>query len=83
LNELRSLSKKNQRLYLNKRKNYECDFEKIVMDMKAKGFFEGLDTKIVTYGLLGMLNWVVKWYKNTGPLTIKEISNIFYKMVTK
>ena len=36
-------------------------FKKIIAEMKAKGYFNGLDTKIVTFGLLGMLNWVAKW----------------------
>lgn len=81
LNEFRSLSKKNKTVYLEKRKKYERDFEKIIVEMKTKGYFNGLDTKIVTFGILGMLNWVVKWYKKVGPLTTGEISNIFYKMI--
>jgi len=82
LNELRSLSKKNQAIYLKKRKKYEKDFEKILKAMKTKGYFAGLNTKIATFGLLGMLNWTVKWYKKDGPLTMKEVSNIFYRMIT-
>jgi AcrR family transcriptional regulator len=83
LNELRSLSRRNQTIYLRKRKKYGKDFEDIIKEMKTKGFFKGLDTKIVTFGVLGMLNWATKWYKNDGPLTIKEVSNIFYRMITQ
>ena len=83
LNELRNLSKKSQRTYLEKRRRYGKHFEKIIGEMQTKGFFSGLDTKIVTYGLLGMLNWVLKWYKRDGPLTIDEISNIFYRLIIK
>lgn len=83
LYELRNLSEKNRNIYLGKRKRYEKDFERIIKEMKAEGFFRGLNTKMVTYGILGMLNWVAKWYKKEGPLSPKEISDIFYKMVTK
>jgi len=81
LNEIRSLSKKNRSIYLRKRKRYEKDFIKIVMEMKRKGHFEGLDTRIVTFGILGMLNWVVKWYRKEGGLTVKKIGNIFGEII--
>lgn len=83
LYELRSLSKKNQAIYLKKRKKYERGFEKIIIEMKAKEYFNGLDTKIVTYGLLGMLNWVTKWYKKDGPLAMSDIAEIFYRMTVQ
>lgn len=83
LNEFRSLPKKNQTIYLEKRKKYEKNFEKIIGEMKKRGFFNGLDKKIVTFGVLGMLNWTVKWYKNDGRLNVKEVSDIFHKMITQ
>ena len=83
LNELRGLSRKNQKEYLTKRKRYQKDFEKIIEGMKGEGYFQGLDPKIVTAGILGMLNWTARWYKKTGRLTIEEISDNFYRMVTK
>jgi len=83
LNETRNLSKKYRAVYLEKRKKYGKNFETIVMEMKAKGYFRGLDTEVVTFGILGMLNWVVKWYKTTGPLSIKEIADIFCRMLMK
>jgi AcrR family transcriptional regulator len=82
LNELRNLSKKNQAVYLKKRKKYERDFEKIITEMQGNGYFKGLDTKIVTFGILGMLNWVVKWYKKREDKDIKEVSSIFYRLIT-
>lgn len=83
LSSLTSLSKKNQAIYLKKRKKYEKDFEKIIREMKGKGYFNGLDTRIVTFGVLGMLNWVTKWYKKGGLLTISEVAKVFYRMTVK
>jgi hypothetical protein len=79
LNEIRSLSKQNRAMYMKKRKKYERDFRKIVEEMKTKGYFGGLDLKIVTFGILGMLNSVLKWYRVNGPLNMEEISDIFIK----
>lgn len=83
LNEFRNLPKENQKEYLKKRKKYERDLGKIIAEMKLKGHFNGLDTKIITLGILGMVNWVPKWFKNDGSLSINEISNIFYRMLVK
>jgi len=83
LNQIGNLSKKNQQIYLMKRKSYEKDLEKIVVGMRKRGCFKGLDTKIVTLGLLGMVNWVAKWFRSDGRLTIKDISNIFNAMITE
>ena len=81
LNELDGFSKKNQRIFLGERKKYEKNFEKIITEMKRKGYFKRLDTKIVTFSLLGVLNWVPKWYRSDGRLPIEKISNIFYKII--
>jgi len=81
LNEIRNLSNKNRWVYIEKRKNYEKEFMKIILEMKSKGHFKGLNPKIVTLGLLGMLNWSVKWYRKNGPLSLVEISNIFYRII--
>jgi len=81
LNDLKSLSEKNRKIHLAKIKKYEEDFEEIVRGMKKEGFFKGLDPKIVTFGILGMVNWVTRWFRPNGPLTIEEISDIFYRML--
>jgi AcrR family transcriptional regulator len=81
LNELGNLSKKNKAIYLDKKRRYAVDFEQIIADMKTKGHFNGLDTRIVANGLREMLNGVIKWFKNNGTLTIEQISSVFYRMI--
>jgi len=81
LNEIRNLSKKNRSVYMKQRKSYEEEFTRIIRTMKSKGHFKGLDPKIVTLGLLGMLNWTVKWYRKNGALNLPEISNVFYRIM--
>ena len=31
--------------------------------------------------ILGMVNWIYKWYKKTGEKTIEEISDIFIDLI--
>jgi AcrR family transcriptional regulator len=83
LNELKILPPKYRKVYMQKRKNYEKYFKQIVAETKGKGYFKGLNSKIVTFGILGMLNSIPRWYKAGGPLTIKEVSDILFKMIVK
>jgi TetR/AcrR family transcriptional regulator, cholesterol catabolism regulator len=83
LDQIRSLPQKHQSMALKERKKYEKNFEKVIVEMKRKGYFEGLDKEIVTLGVLGMLNWVPMWFRRDGRLSIKEISTIFYKFIVE
>ena len=81
--EIRFLSNKNRRKYLNTRKYYASCFGQIIKEINESNdrYFKGLDTKIVNFGVLGMCNWVAKWYKESGPFKIEEIAETFYKMI--
>ena len=85
LAEMHFLSERNKQKYLRNRKYYEECFLKIVDEMKAsdKIYFAGQDSKIVVYGILGMCNWVVKWYKREGFYEPEKIADIFYQMITQ
>ena len=81
--EIRFLSEKNRQEYLETRKYYASFFEQIIDEIKDSEsiYFSGLDTKIVTFGILGMCNWMVKWFNGSGPFNTKDISDIFCKMI--
>ena len=86
LNEIKSLSPENRKKYYYKRKQYELLFENIIWEVqtdKKSPLFEGLDSKIVTLAILGMCNWIIKWYNDSGPLKPNEIFQIFYSILTK
>ncbi|OPX34110.1 MAG: hypothetical protein B1H11_11445 [Desulfobacteraceae bacterium 4484_190.1] len=81
--EIRFLSAKNRRKYIESRKYYASVFKQIIDEIKESdsGCFSGLDTKIVTFGILGMCNWMVKWFKGSGPFNARDIADIFLKMI--
>ncbi len=84
LNEIRFLSNKNKKKYLDTRKSYATCFKKIIDEIQQSNpiKFKGLDSKIVTFGILGMCNWVVKWYKGSEKYKIEDISDMFYRLIT-
>jgi AcrR family transcriptional regulator len=80
--EVRHLSSKRKKLYIQLRKRYAYCFEKIIQEIKTKeNGFESLNCKIVTYGILGMCNWLSQWYKKDGSCSIEQISSVFYGMI--
>jgi len=83
--EIRFLSDEKRKEYLETRKYYASCFEQIVNEIKGgdSGLFEGLDSKIVTFGILGMSNWTIKWLSGSGRLSTDEVAAVFYKMITR
>ena len=78
--EFRSFSRKKQVRFTDERKEYERLFEMIVKEVQREGPLKGLNSKIVTFGIVGMSNWLIHWYKE-GPsyLSPQEIAETFYR----
>ncbi len=74
-----ALSPDRFRIVEDKRDLYVDMFEGIIREGIEKGYFRKdlFDPKIVTFALLGMCNWVVKWFSSSGRLKPYEISDIF------
>ncbi|MDY7035280.1 MAG: TetR/AcrR family transcriptional regulator [Thermodesulfobacteriota bacterium] len=85
ISETGYLSTKNQKKILKIRKNYTECIKRIVDEIKKtdKGYFKGMDTSIVAYGILGMCIWVGRWYKKGYAFKPEQISHIFYRMLTQ
>lgn len=83
--EIRYLSGSNKRKYMRSRKQYESCLIRLIDQVKRQNSenFKGLDSRIVAFGILGMVNWVVKWYNPKGPLKPKDIAKVFYRIVTE
>jgi AcrR family transcriptional regulator len=59
-------------------KHYERLWHRILQDgIKAGELRDDLDVKVVTYAILGAMNWMYKWYEQHGRLSMREVANIF------
>jgi hypothetical protein len=86
LTEAKSLSQKKRERYKRQRKQYETYFEEIIMQVqkdKKTDLFKGLNPKIVKLGVLGMCNWLIKWYDENGGSTPLEIYETLYSLLTR
>src|SRR2546426_280095 len=65
-----------------RKKAYERYFEQIIEEGQAAGVFQpNIDPKIVTFGLLGMCNWLSQWYRSDGQYSPRQIAAMFVNMV--
>ena len=59
-------------------KQYERFWQQILREgMKTGAFRADLDVQVISYGLLGMLNWLYKWYDPRGRLSVREVADQF------
>jgi TetR/AcrR family transcriptional regulator, cholesterol catabolism regulator len=63
-------------------KEYERCWQRILQEGVDQGEFRpDLDIQVASYGLLGMLNWLYKWYDPNGRLSVHEVAEQFTGIV--
>lgn len=81
--ETKALGVEYQRQYLSKRDRYEEIWRKIIRDAMKKGEFRQGNVKLITFAILGMLNWLVVWFKPGKGWSPKDIVKEFTKIILK
>ncbi len=57
-------------------------WDKMLEEGKAKGELSpNLETRAITYGIVGMLNWAHRWYDPAGRLEPRALARIWAQMV--
>ena len=60
---------------------YDKGVESIVVEGVRRGVFRDVPPRLVVFGVLGMLNWLYKWYDPRGRWGAEEISAGFLSLV--
>jgi len=77
IEEGRHLAPDYMETYLRKRDSYERFFRRILEDGIESGEFVEHDVRLVAMALLGMCNWIVRWYRPDGGRSPEEIASAF------
>ncbi|TRM12497.1 TetR/AcrR family transcriptional regulator [Lentibacillus cibarius] len=61
-------------------------FKQLMVDVVSEGkktgaFRRDLPEEITAMAILGMVNWIYKWYRPSGPKSIEEIATIFVDLI--
>lgn len=81
--ELRNLTPENFAEVEALRRAYEVRLESILTAGNAAGVFGIGDIKVTTRAVIAMLNGVNTWYRDSGLLSLDEVSALHWDMVRK
>jgi len=81
LSEWRQLATESLTTNRHQRERYAAMFHQILLDGIAAGEFREMDTRIVMLGMIGMCNYLFRWYRPDGRLTPDQVADELIEMV--
>lgn len=65
------------------KREYDQAIERVVREGVEAGLLRDLPPRLVVFGLLGMCNWLHKWYRPDGKRSAAEIADVFVAMLER
>jgi len=66
---------------ITRRKRAHFDRLRAVLDtLKAEGMLQDVDTTVATFSLLGMINWLSRWFRQDRALTEEQVADEIAKI---
>lgn len=78
-----ALSPEQRATITERRDAYERELRGIIARGVAAGVFAPCDVKMIGFAILGAVNWISKWYDSAGPLSGKEIADVFVSYLVR
>jgi AcrR family transcriptional regulator len=75
--DLDALSAAHRRRVVAKRDRFDHALRRILRRGMQTGAFAAGDPKLLTFALLGSVNWITRWYDPSGPAGSDEIADTF------
>ena len=79
--ELKNLSPKLRESYIPLRDKLEGLFREAVQEAMSTSRMKRGDVRVQTRLILGAMNAVARWFKQSGPLSIEEVGDEMYKLI--
>ncbi|HSB66782.1 MAG TPA: TetR/AcrR family transcriptional regulator [Anaerolineales bacterium] len=75
--ELRALDPELKIRQASRREKFESLWKDLIIEGKQQGIFNDVDPSLTGRAILGVMNWMVTWYRRDGPRSAKEIAEEF------
>jgi AcrR family transcriptional regulator len=75
--ELEALSPAHLKAVIARRDRFDQGVRRVLAQGVADGRFRSADVKLVSFALLGAINWIPRWYDPEGPSPSQEIAERF------
>ena len=69
----------NRKITRRKRAHFDR-LRQVLNKLKSEGRLHDLDTTVATFSLLGMINWLSRWFRQDGALTEEQIAEEIVKI---
>lgn len=79
--ETKALGVGYQKQYIKKRDRFESHIRQVIREGIKEGVFRNGDVKLMTFAVLGMLNWMVIWYHPEGKWRQNKLKEEFIEMI--
>ncbi|MCC7415876.1 MAG: TetR family transcriptional regulator [Acidobacteria bacterium] len=75
--DLEALSPAHRRAVVARRDRFDHGMRRIVSEGIEAGLYPGADAKLLSFAILGAVNWIPRWFRRTGPASSEEIADTF------
>lgn len=77
LMEHRSLDDDLRSIHIDRRDRFEAFWRILVQEGVDSGAFRQVDARLTSFAFLGVLNWLITWYRHDGSLSGEQIADRF------
>jgi AcrR family transcriptional regulator len=75
--DLEALSPEHRAQAIARRDEFDHGMRRIIRDGVATGVFGAVDAKLLSFAILGAVNWIPRWFKPEGPCSSQAIADEF------
>jgi TetR/AcrR family transcriptional regulator, cholesterol catabolism regulator len=75
--DLEALSPMHRRAVIARRDRFDRGLRQVLQQGVGDGTFGAIDVKLLSFAILGAVNWIPRWYQPDGPATSQEIADRF------
>lgn len=80
VDEITALPPAQNRIITRRKREYFNRLREILNELKAAGKLNDVDTTAATFSLLGMVNWLSRWFRQDGDLTQEQVAEQIAKI---
>jgi AcrR family transcriptional regulator len=75
--DLEALNPEHRVAVIERRDQFDRGLRRVVQEGVEQGLFRPVDVKLVSFAILGAVNWIRRWYRPDGPSNSQEIADRF------
>ena len=80
VDEITALTPAQSRKITRRKREYFDRLRALLNELKAEGRLQDVDTTAATFSLLGMINWLSRWFRQDGALTEEQVAEDIVKI---